>query len=281
MRIFLYEFVTGGGWYDVDPHQPPSGSLLAEGAAMLRAVASDFLALPGIEVFTLRNARLKSVKLPTGAITRMVASQQEADRAYEELVLGTEFTLVIAPEFNGHLLRRTRTVERLGKGLLSPNAEFVAIASDKCRTYQYFRANNVPTPDTWLLEHDDPHFPTRPIRWWSSRSMAADRWVCSYCGRAAMRSIGRRFQAERSCRGSVPALQRAWRCCVDPGIKIRCRRFDKRCLRMVSLISAGEGPLPDHLLLRAAMMFALPDSAAATWGSTSCWAKRKTPRKIT
>ena len=50
MRVFLYEFITGGGCFSCGT--PPAGSLLAEGRAMIQAVVLDFSSLPGVEVLT-------------------------------------------------------------------------------------------------------------------------------------------------------------------------------------------------------------------------------------
>lgn len=159
MRIFIYEFVTGGGWYDVDPTRPPAGSLLAEGRAMVEAVARDFLEIKDVEVATLHDVRLQGPPPSSKNCLHPVASREEGETKFLEQAAVADFTLIIAPEFDGHLLRRTYATERLGARLLSPSAEFVAIASDKWRTYQYLRANNYRTPDTALVTRDQPQLP--------------------------------------------------------------------------------------------------------------------------
>ncbi len=57
MRLFAYEFVTGGGWYSAAAGQPPSVSLAIEGRAMLEALLTDLAAMPGVTVSTLLDAR--------------------------------------------------------------------------------------------------------------------------------------------------------------------------------------------------------------------------------
>lgn len=50
MRVFVFEYVTGGGMAD----RPIITGLFDEGDLMLKAVASDLLQIPGVEVSTLR-----------------------------------------------------------------------------------------------------------------------------------------------------------------------------------------------------------------------------------
>jgi predicted ATP-grasp superfamily ATP-dependent carboligase len=159
MRIFIYEFVTGGGWYDVDPTRCPGGSLLAEGRAMVEAVARDFLEMKDVEVAALHDVRMRLQPPASKNCLHKVASSSEGEAKFLEQAAVSDFTLIIAPEFAGHLLRRTYAVERLGVKLLSPSAEFVATASDKWRSYQFFRANDIPTPQTWLLDRESLRLP--------------------------------------------------------------------------------------------------------------------------
>ena len=60
MRIFLYEFVTGGGTLAAD--LPLGGSLLREGQAMVQALAEDFSAHEDTRVEVLRDARLDKLE---------------------------------------------------------------------------------------------------------------------------------------------------------------------------------------------------------------------------
>ena len=62
--IFLYEYVTGGGMFSATPPTVPTGSWLREGAAMVSALAADFLAQSDTRVVLLRDARLKDVPPP-------------------------------------------------------------------------------------------------------------------------------------------------------------------------------------------------------------------------
>ncbi|HYN00148.1 MAG TPA: hypothetical protein VET25_10410, partial [Aestuariivirgaceae bacterium] len=61
MRVFVYEFVTGGGWWSLGSDVPPE-SLLAEGAAMARAVVEDFSRM-GAEPIATLDTRLSELSL--------------------------------------------------------------------------------------------------------------------------------------------------------------------------------------------------------------------------
>lgn len=152
MRIFLYEFVTGGGWYHVDS-KPPQGSLLAEGKAMLESAAADFAAIPAARVVTFRDSRLPPLRLPPNIEVRQISSSRREQTQFEELAHDAA-VLVIAPELNGYLLDRIRCVEDLGGRLLSPSREFVEIAGDKWQTHQRLIRGGVPTPKSRLQRSD-------------------------------------------------------------------------------------------------------------------------------
>ena len=76
MRVFVYEFITGGGLLSTGD-RAPTGSLLAEGAAMARALAADFSALPDVEVSALRDARLPQFDLSGCDVTTVASTAEE------------------------------------------------------------------------------------------------------------------------------------------------------------------------------------------------------------
>ncbi len=104
-RVLIYEFITGGGTLDCGGPGPPSGSLLREGLAMLRAVAADFAGLPNVEIVALRDCRLNHLSIPKVRF-HDVESQADEQRLLLDLATQSSGTIVIAPEFDGHLLRR-------------------------------------------------------------------------------------------------------------------------------------------------------------------------------
>ncbi len=135
MRVFVYEYVTGGGFLS-SPDEPIATSLLAEGHAMLAALATDFAALPDVEVVTLVDHRLAA--LPWPRVARQIVESTELEwRLFTQLAASADWVVVIAPEFDDHLRRRCEVVEGLGRRLLGPSAELVALASDKTSILKY------------------------------------------------------------------------------------------------------------------------------------------------
>jgi predicted ATP-grasp superfamily ATP-dependent carboligase len=148
-HVFLYEFVTGGGWWSVDPDKPPSGSLLNEALAMVRALAEDCSRLPEIHLSRLWDARLPAIPLAGNCIAVHSAEQEQS--RFAELANQADYALIIAPELDGYLLSRVRWAEECQCELLSPNAAFVEIASNKQLTADLFGRSDVAAPRGILL----------------------------------------------------------------------------------------------------------------------------------
>lgn len=147
-RVFVYEFITGGGLYALPDAPAPAGSLLKEGA-MMRSAVVDGLLEAGVAVTLLRDQRLESEgKLGCEEVVVAAAATERA--AFETACERSDAVLVIAPEVDTLLLERVRWAEAGPARLISPGSDFVAIAGDKWRTYQSWRAAGVPTPPTWL-----------------------------------------------------------------------------------------------------------------------------------
>jgi predicted ATP-grasp superfamily ATP-dependent carboligase len=143
MRVFVYEFVTGGGMFGVG--ESPAGSLLAEGAAMVEALAADFAALPGVRVAVLHDGRLTEPAFEECDVVVVRSAEKERSR-FEELAALADWTVVIAPEFNGHLVDRCRTVVAVAGRLLGPGPELVELAADKQRMAEHLAAGGIPVP---------------------------------------------------------------------------------------------------------------------------------------
>jgi predicted ATP-grasp superfamily ATP-dependent carboligase len=156
MHVFLYEWITGGGLVNEAGRLP--ASLLVEGSAMVTALAADFAAINGATVTVLRDARLFDLALPDCEIIEIhsaVDRQQELQR----LAAAADWTLIVAPEFDG-ILRSTVTAARNANGrLLNATDDFIALASDKHRTAERLRASGVPAPAGQILEADEEKLP--------------------------------------------------------------------------------------------------------------------------
>ncbi len=157
LRVFLYEYVAGGGtWSGASGSTsginsaPPDGSLLVEGAAMIRALAADFGRMDGVDVVALRDARLSEFQLP-GCRVHNVAGAADERRLLIEQAQLADWTVLIAPECDGALLARCRWVEQAGARLLSPCSALIEIAGDKHRMAELLASAGVPAPHGIVL----------------------------------------------------------------------------------------------------------------------------------
>jgi predicted ATP-grasp superfamily ATP-dependent carboligase len=150
MRIFLYEFVTGGGFLMGADKGPPLAGLLREGAAMITALAADFAAIKEIDVRIMHDPRTAPPQLPGVTIHRVDSPHQE-QATFERLASKADWTVVIAPELSNHLLNRCRRVEDLGGRLLGPAPSVVELASDKQRMAEHLESAGVPVPAGRML----------------------------------------------------------------------------------------------------------------------------------
>ena len=147
MRIFVYEYVTGGGFWS-EPGSPlPAGSLLAEGRAMARSVVQDLLRIPDVEVWTSRDRRLPAgCTVTQGCRTEEVESAVGERHMLERFASSADATLLIAPETGGALWQRCKLVEACGGTLLGPDSNFVALASHKDDVAAHLQKRDVPVP---------------------------------------------------------------------------------------------------------------------------------------
>jgi tyramine---L-glutamate ligase len=153
MRIFLYEWATGGGLVE-EPGAIPA-SLLREGAAMIGAVAADLVRIEGCSVVALRDPRVLQLPLSSCEIIDVLSRGSHREE-FERLAAEVDATILIAPEFDGILRKAAQTVLASGGRLLSPSPEFIRIAGDKQRTCDTLASSGVPVPSGRLLPGDEP-----------------------------------------------------------------------------------------------------------------------------
>jgi predicted ATP-grasp superfamily ATP-dependent carboligase len=156
MHVFLYEWITGGGLVDESGRLP--SSLLAEGSAMISALAADFLKSEGCEVTVLRDLRLTELPLPRCNVIDIHSAPHGAEE-FDRAVVAADWTLVVAPEFDGILRQRVAQVRAVGGRSLNASYEFIALASDKHETAARWQDAGVPVPPGRLIAADDPKLP--------------------------------------------------------------------------------------------------------------------------
>ena len=143
--IFVYEYLTGGGLYSEGAASLPVSSLLAEGAAMVRALTADFACIKGCHVHALCDVRQRELKLGNCEV-HLVHNEVDEMQAFQEWSARSDWTVVIAPETGCALSQRVEIVERAGGRLLGPGSEWVHIASHKTETTRRLASAGVATP---------------------------------------------------------------------------------------------------------------------------------------
>jgi predicted ATP-grasp superfamily ATP-dependent carboligase len=144
LKIFICEFITGGGLYR--ELLPPS--LLVEGAMMRDAALRDFAQIRDIEILMTCDQRLAAPAEAHEVL--MVDTQQDVWALWERCISASDAILLIAPETGGVLERLTQLADRLNKMVFGSKASAIKLAGDKWLTYQSFISHNIPTPDTYL-----------------------------------------------------------------------------------------------------------------------------------
>jgi tyramine---L-glutamate ligase len=163
MRVFVLEYMVAF-WSDARGELGPAAhSLLAEGAAMAAAVASDFEAA-GHPVIGFRDAALSELPPPLDRFRAF--SGLEETRKLAHALGQADYTLLIVPESRGALYQLARVTKTAGGTLLGPSPEFVGWASDKHATATTLRTAGVPAPRGVRLQADDAwpaDFPTPAV----------------------------------------------------------------------------------------------------------------------
>ncbi len=149
MHFFLYEWSSGGGLVN-EPGALPA-SILREGVTMIGAVAADLIRIPGTRVSALRDPRVVQLSLH-GCEILDVQSSAEHFEQFERLAAEADATFLIAPEFDGILLKAARQVVHCGGRLHSPAPEFIRITADKHATCERLEAAGVRVPPGIVLE---------------------------------------------------------------------------------------------------------------------------------
>lgn len=157
LRLFVSEFICGGGW---SGGERPA-SLVREGAAMLRAFLRDLLRLPELRVVTTWDRRLSaSLDVTSPALEVIsVSGPQEEREVFTRLCAEVDGVSVIAPELDNELLRRVSVVGRsvTARSVAEPpttlhsfngSVEAIDLCGDKWALYEHLTDCGIPTIPT-------------------------------------------------------------------------------------------------------------------------------------
>lgn len=140
LKIFVCEFITGGGLYNA----PLPPSLAREGDAMLAALLSDLLQLPGVAVMTTRDPRLPPLALPV----QVEAADENIWALWARCIAEADAVWPIAPE-SGGVLERISAMAAPGMLLGCPPAA-IRIAASKRATALHLAEAGIAVVPTWL-----------------------------------------------------------------------------------------------------------------------------------
>lgn len=148
MRVFVFEYMTGGGL--AKTIMLPS--LVAEGEMMVVAVVRDLLGIDGVEVVVCRDQRLGPLPLPV----QIAWVDDDWEPVWSGCLSSADAVLPIAPETGGILESLCRCVEASGRTLLNSRADAVAVAASKQATIERLTAAGVPVVSSWRADRLPP-----------------------------------------------------------------------------------------------------------------------------
>lgn len=143
MRVFVCEFVTGGGFLGA----PIPPGLRHEGDLMLAALVNDLAAISGVAVTVARDDRLPNPALP--ATVAWLSEGDDPWAAWGGLTAEADAAWPVAPETGGALERLSRFVLDSGKVLIGSRPDAVRVAASKNETGRQLGRSSVPVVPTW------------------------------------------------------------------------------------------------------------------------------------
>lgn len=142
-RLFVYEFVSGGGF--AGEAIPPE--LLAEGRAMLEALLADLARIGGQRIVTTLDERV-SLRPPPGVEVVPIAPRTGL-ATFRALAASAQQAWLIAPETGGRLAALAQLAADLGARLVGPSAAAIRLAGDKLHLLRRLAEAGIEVPRTW------------------------------------------------------------------------------------------------------------------------------------
>jgi len=144
MRLFICEFITGGGLQDKELPD----ALAREGNMMLEAVLTDLLQTGITDIITTRDDRLDEISLPV----KQIAIEGDIYSCWQSCMDDADAVLIIAPESEDVLFNLTLMAEQSECYLLGSSSGSVQISSSKLSTAKLLHNNNITCIETSVLE---------------------------------------------------------------------------------------------------------------------------------
>jgi len=161
MRIFAFEFFSGGGLID----QPLPATLAREGDLMLGTLVRELASIDGVQVVASRDPRLSPM---AGCETLLPSPGEGAEELFARGVAMADAVWPTAPEGGRRLERLVAAVAAAGRTLLACTPEAVHLAASKLATSRTLAALGIPVvptfgpvdaipslPGSWVVKPDD------------------------------------------------------------------------------------------------------------------------------
>lgn len=155
MRIFVIEYITGGGLLN----RELTTDLLPEAETMLKALLDDLSALADIELLLSRDPRLPPPR--AGCEMFVPAPGDDIWKAWGHCIDRCDAVWPIMPESGGLLQRISRLVLARGRRLLGSHPQAVALASSKFQTAMTLAGKGIEVVPTFRVDADIPRLPGR------------------------------------------------------------------------------------------------------------------------
>jgi predicted ATP-grasp superfamily ATP-dependent carboligase len=159
MHLFVYEYLSSGavGWVErSETHRSapvglaaldsPYDSLQTEGWSMLSAMLEDLASCPGVQISTLLDCHRGPPRHWSERLAIHFLQPAAEQDSFRKLAAAADWSLVIAPEFDGILAERSRWVEAAGGRLLGCSPKAIDETADKLYLAQLWRSHGIPTP---------------------------------------------------------------------------------------------------------------------------------------
>ena len=155
MRIFVVEYITGGGLAD----RQISAGLLNEAEAMLGALLDDLSLIPEVELLVSRDPRLPALNYHCGIFTPVPGSDVWED--WKHCIDSCDAVWAIMPETGGLLERISLLTQARLRRLIGSHPAAVAVAASKLQTAATLQQANIDVVPTFAVDNDIPAIQSR------------------------------------------------------------------------------------------------------------------------
>ena len=161
MKIFICEYVTGGGYIN----KKISKKLYLQGKSIVKSLITDFNKIPNLKIVYTWDHRFKKLKKIKNV--ECFEIKESPLKKWSNLIKKTDVFFPIAPETENKLIELIK-LNKFKKKMLSNNLSAIKISSSKYKTYKFFQKNSIPTLKTfnfkkknfkiskkWVAKRDD------------------------------------------------------------------------------------------------------------------------------